>query len=420
MNGLGYLLSLDQHSVKPGLERITKILRSLGSPHLETKTAVVTGTNGKTSTSSMLAEILSRAGFSTGLYTSPHLSRVGERITINGVSMEDGKLGELIEKVRRICENENIGASYFEVLTAAAFIFFKEQGSDFAVLEAGMGGRWDAVNVSRPLVCAITNISMDHARYLGNTEEKIAAEKAGIAKRGVPLITGARGAALAVIEKTCAEKEAPVLKSGKDFEYAKNNGGGFSYSGRLWKIDNIMLAMAGCFQVFNAAIALACAETIASQGFDIPSEKAKKAIEKVRVGARMEYVRKNPPFIIDGAHNTESARRLAEAIAENHPHERFVFVVAMSDDKDHSGFLREIKPVCSRLILTRSQSGRSADAEKLLKFAPEGIETETADTVEMALEKAEKKPLPLCVTGSLFLAGEVRNWSCENGLNQAR
>ncbi|WP_462137417.1 bifunctional folylpolyglutamate synthase/dihydrofolate synthase [Candidatus Mycalebacterium sp.] len=407
MNGLEYLRSLNQHSVKPGLERVTKILRTLGDPHLEIKTAVVAGTNGKTSTSSMLAEILFRAGFSTGLYTSPHLVRVGERIKTNGNDMEDGKLSELIERVHSICENENVRASYFEVLTVAAFIFFKEQGVDFAVLETGMGGRWDAVNIASPLVCAITNISMDHAQYLGNTEEKIAGEKAGIAKHGVPLITGARGGALAVIEKTCAEKKSPVLKNGEDFECAENNGG-FSYSGRIWKIENITPAMKGPFQISNAAIALACAEIIASQGFDIPLKKAKEAIEKVRVGARMEYVRENPPFIIDGAHNTESARRLAEAIAKNHPHERFVFIVAMSDDKNHAEFLREIETVCSRLILTRSQSGRSVDAEKLLKFVSEGIEVETADSPEKALEKAEKTSLPLCVTGSLFFAGEVR------------
>ncbi|QMU56378.1 MAG: hypothetical protein GKS04_04365 [Candidatus Mycalebacterium zealandia] len=408
MNGLEYLRSLNQHSIKPGLERITEILHALGDPHLEIKTAVIAGTNGKTSTSAMLAEILFRAGFSTGLYTSPHLVRVGERIKINGNDIEDRNLNELIERVHGICKNKNIRPSYFELLTAAAFIFFKEQEVDFAVLETGMGGRWDAVNTARPLVCAITNISIDHTQHLGNTKEKIAAEKAGIAKHGIPLITGARDATLAVIEKICAEKKSPILKNREDFKCTENNGG-FSYSGKVWEIENIIPAMRGRFQVSNAAIALACAETIATRGFDIPPEKAKEAIEKVRVGARMEYVRKNPPLIIDGAHNTESARRLAETIAENHPYERFVFIVAMSDDKNHAEFLRMIKPVCSRLILTRSKSGRSADAAKLLKFAPEGIEVETADNPEEALKKAEETSLPLCVTGSLFFAGEVRN-----------
>ncbi len=413
-NPLDYLDSLSQHTVKPGLERISNILNAAGNPHLSPNTVVIAGTNGKTSTASMLSEILISCGFTTGLYTSPHLVRVGERIKINGKPISDSYLGNLIDRVRIISGDGKIKASYFETVTAAAFISFHEKNVDFAVMETGMGGRWDAVNAARPTVCAITNVSMDHIQYLGDTPEKIAAEKAGIAKKKVPLVTAAEGNALKVIEKKCSEKKTPLLKIKRDFNCLQTAREVFSYSGRSWNIKNIRLGMAGGFQIKNACLALACAEIISGRGFDINPEQAKQALEKTRVGARMEYTRVSPPLIIDGAHNSESARCLTLSIMENHPSEKFVFIIAMSNDKNPKEFFKHIEPVCRRLILTRSQSLKGERPETLMKLAPVSIEAEIAETTEEALKTALKTALPCCVTGSLYFAGDVKKLF-ENG-----
>ncbi|MGI9559073.1 MAG: bifunctional folylpolyglutamate synthase/dihydrofolate synthase [Thermodesulfobacteriota bacterium] len=403
-----YLRSLSLHKVKPGIERISALMKSMGNPHLAPETVLVAGTNGKTSTASILAEILSSCGFSTGLYTSPHLLSVGERIRINGLCAPDAEIGNLIERVREMSVSKNIDASYFETLTAVAFIYFKERKTDFAVLETGMGGRWDATNIARPLVCAITNVSIDHTKYLGDTEEKIAEEKAGIIKPETPLVTAASGAALEVIERVCAEKNSPVFRNRKEFESSENGDGTFSFSGRKWEIKNIRLAMEGDFQITNTAVALACAEALACErGVEISPGRAKEAAEKTRIEARMEYARVSPPFIIDGAHNTEAARRLAESLMRKHPEQKFVFVTAMSDDKDHAGFVEEIARVCSRLIITRSESGKGAEPEKIMNAARGKTNVEIEENPVRALEKASGSPC--CVTGSLYFAGEVKD-----------
>ncbi len=297
--------------------------------------------------------------------------------------------------------------SYFEILTAAALIHFKKEKVDFAVLEAGMGGRWDATNVARPLVSVITNVSMDHAQHLGNTERQIAAEKAGIIKKATPLVTAAEGEALGVIEKICGEKKSPVLRNGTEFYRKETKEGTFSYIGPRWKIENIRAGMKGGFQRTNACVALASAEVLSGGGFDISPEPAKNAVEQTRMEGRMEYVRSNPPFIIDGAHNPESARRLVMALEELHREKRFVFVIAMSKDKDHGEFIRQVARISSRLIFTRTGDEKSARPEELTKFA-RGQNTETVATPERALKKSLATGLPCCVTGSLYFAGNVK------------
>ncbi len=404
-----YLDSLEQHTVKPGLERISNVLKAEGNPHLALNTVLIAGTNGKTSTASILAEILTAGGFSIGLYTSPHLIRLGERIKISGREIPISVLGELLCRARRLSENLNLQMSYFETLTAAAFIYFKEKRVDAAVFEVGMGGRWDAVNVAQPVVSAITNISMDHMRYLGSTLEEIALEKAGIIKRETPLVTAAGEVALGVIEKKCEEKRAPIFRNEKEFFCSETENGAFNYAGPRWTVNNIRPEIKGSFQRANACVALACAEVIDRlKGFNIPPERVRKAVGQTRVVGRMEYARTNPPFIIDGAHNPASARHLVESLGELHRGLRFVFVIAMSGDKDHAEFIKQIAPVCLRLILTRSPDGKSAQPETLRKFAPTNTETEIAATPERALEKARQTALPCCVTGSLYFAGEVK------------
>lgn len=407
-----YLNSLGLHTIKPGLGRISAILNAEGNPHLDINTVLVAGTNGKSSTATAISDILISAGFSTGLYTSPHLMQLEERIKIDSKAIPRTTLGELISRVRRASDIEKLRPSYFETLTAAAFVYFKNMKVDFAVLEVGMGGKWDATNVARPLISAITNVSIDHEQYLGKTEEKIAAEKAGIVKKGTPLVTAARGAALGVIEKMCREKESPVLRNGTEFFIEETEDSAFSYAGPLWKMKNIRVETKGIFHKQNVCIALACAEFLSGGGFEISRELAKSAVEQTRLAGRMEYIRNKPPLIIDGAHNPAAALCLAESLEKLHGEKRFVFVIAMSKDKDHRLFIKRIAKKCSRLIFTRANDRKSAKPEELIKFAPANTEAEIAETPESALRKALKNPLPCCVTGSLYLAGEVKELMC--------
>lgn len=414
-----YLNSLGRHAVKPGLERISAVMNAAGDPHPAQPSALIAGTNGKTSVASALAKILSDAGVSgasvsgvgvsgAGLYTSPHLARVNERISIDGTLITDAELADVINKARRASISAGVEPSYFELLTAAAFIFFREKKTGFTVLETGMGGRWDATNISRPLVTAITNVSLDHTRYLGGTVEEIAAEKAGIAKPGVPLITAAGGGGLEVITKICAGKNAPVLINGRDFRCRQTGSGEFSYHGVKWKIDGIRPAVKGAFRAENIAVALACAEALEAGGMNITADGAKKAVENTVIAARMEYLRVSPPLILDGAHNAAAADRLARSIRETHGEKRFVFVMAMSEDKNHRGFLENIAPVCSRIIFTDVEGEKFTVAEKLLKLAPPQIKAEIITPILPALGKALQTALPCCITGSLYLAGEVK------------
>lgn len=405
-----YLNSLGRHTVKPGLERISSVMSAAGNPHLLQNSVLIAGTNGKTSVAAMLAKILSGAGLRTGLYTSPHLVRVNERISVDGTPITDAELADTINEVRRVSLLANVQPSYFELLTAAAFMFFKEKKTGFTVLETGMGGRWDATNISRPLGTAITNVSLDHTRYLGGSAEEIAAEKAGIAKPGTPLVTAAEGGALGVIEKICAEKNAPVFINGRDFRCRQTGNGEFSYEGLKWEIHGIRpAAKGGVFRAENIAVALACAEALeAAGGFNITPDGAKEAVGSAFVPARMEYLRHSPPLILDGAHNAAAAEHLARSIRESHGEEKFVFVVAMSDDKDHRGFVENIAPVCSRLIFTGAGGEKFVDPEKLLKLAPPQIGAEVIKSPLPALEKALQTSLPCCLTGSLYFAGEVK------------
>ena len=415
---LKYLNSLGRHTVKPGLERISSIMSAAGNPHLLQNSVLIAGTNGKTSVAAMLAKILSGAGLRTGLYTSPHLIRVNERISVDGTPITDAELAGAINEARQVSLLVGVQPSYFEILTAAAFIFFKEKKTDFAVLETGMGGRWDATNISRPLGTAITNVSLDHTRYLGGTVEEIAAEKAGIAKPGIPLVTAAEGGALGVIEKICSEKNAPVSVNGRDFRCRKTGNGEFSYGGLKWKIHGIRPAAKGIFRAENIAVALACAESLeAAGGFNITPDGAKEAVESAFVSARMEYLRHSPPLILDGAHNAAAAERLARSIRESHGEEKFVFVVAMSDDKDHRGFVENIAPVCSRLIFTGAGGEKFVDPEKLLKLAPPQIRAEAVTPPLLAMEKALQTSLPCCLTGSLYFAGEVKKLIHEHSVS---
>ncbi len=262
--GLSYLNSLGLHRVKPGLERITNLLQLLDNPHLKTPSVIIAGTNGKGSVASVISSVLSASGYKTGLYTSPHLIQITERLCINGQKVQEQHLDDILLRIKKVSSKNALseGPSYFEAITAAAFVYFAEMDVDFNVLEVGMGGRWDATNVTTPLVSVITNVSYDHMEFLGNTIPKIAEEKACVIKPGVPVTTGARESALEIIRNAATKNESPLSVMGKDFGVQSNKDGSFNYSGPNWNISNLTSGIKGAYQHMNLAVAISALEAI--------------------------------------------------------------------------------------------------------------------------------------------------------------
>lgn len=404
-----YLNSLGLHTVKPGLERITAILSALGSPELKVPGIIIGGTNGKGSVASSIASVLIKSGYKTGLYTSPHLIKINERIRINGSQIADEELNEFIERVRVASEELSIGPSYFEVMTACAFSYFADMGCQVNVLEVGMGGRWDATNVLSPLVTVITNISKDHTEYLGDTIEKIAHEKACLIKPGRPVVTGARGEALDVISEVSHKNKAPLYVLDRDFRL-KEIGKELSYIGNKWKIDNIYTNLTGLYQRENLSLAIKALEEAQETGnIRIEEDAVRKGLSQISWEGRFEEVREDPPLVLDSAHNPGAAAALVSSLRNSYPGVKFTFLIGMLGDKDHSDFISQISALADEIILTRVPSERSADTESLTKSAGEHKnKVMIIEDYREAFEMLRNSGKPGCVTGSLYLIGALK------------
>ncbi len=395
-------------AVKPGLGRITSVLKKLGNPHRKKDYIAVGGTNGKGSVAVCLTSILESNGFRVGLFTSPHILNVTERIRIGDEEIPPESLDEILGEVFSACRASGIGLSYFELLTAAAFLHFNASDIDIGVLEVGMGGRWDSVNVCDHIVCVITNVSFDHTEYLGTSIPEIASEKAGIIKRNSLVITGCEGKALEVIERTSSEKNAARLSCGQNFTYRKNRDMGFDYSGPGWRLLNLETSLKGIHQIKNAVISIAAAESLSIHTeYKINPENIAEALHEVNLPGRMEYLRTEPPVIMDVAHNPAAAEKLVESLEFYHPDTKFNFLFTMLKNKDVGGFSEVISRICGKLIITEvGTEKRSLEAEKILKLLRGRF-----DTVEIQRDPIEAygKLLsygePCCVCGSFYLSG---------------
>ncbi len=431
------------------LERMLELLGRLANPHRALAVIHVAGSKGKGSTASMIASILSAAGYRTGLYTSPHLERVEERISVNGKSASGTDLVQLVRSVqphvelleqlaqRRGAPEE--GPTYFEITTAMAFLYFAQQGVDAAVVEVGLGGRLDSTNVCHPIVTAITSISFDHTKQLGNTLAKIAAEKAGIIKQAVPLVSGVReGAAREVIERAAREHGSPVATLGVDFEFQyhpadKGQGVGAdrrTYCGlidyrkadatKIVSRTQLDLGMPGRHQAANAAVAMAVVDELGRQSWDVDDSAVRRGLASARCPARVEVVAREPMVIIDAAHNVASIQALVETIGEIYSGGRRTLVFATTQGKDVRGMLRELLPHFDRIVFTRYQlnprghqpddlrelAGQIARSQALARPQIEAC-AEPMGAWNTALEGATRADL-LCVSGSFFIAGELR------------
>lgn len=411
-DAIAYLNSLGLHKVNPGLGRVRKLLSTLGNPHDKIRSIIIGGTNGKGSVSASIASVLKSEGYRSGLYTSPHLVRVSERIKIDDEEISIDDLSELILEVKKFYPYLLEEPSYFEILTMCAFLYFVKNKVDFAVLEVGMGGRWDATNVVTPLLSIITNVSKDHTEFLGETIEKIAFEKACIIKYRVPIVTAAKGKALEVIETVANEKSAPISIMERDFKSVGKDTGDFDYFGMTSNIEHLKLALAGFYQIENASMVI-CALEVLSQfyGIKVKEGNLRKGLLSIKWEGRMEVLRENPLLILDGAHNVGGAQALRESLQILYPGGKFTFLIGMLGDKDHVGYLSEISQVAECIVITDVPSDRGIKAEQLAEKAKKFLkEVDIVKDYRQAFCEIEGLLSPVCVTGSLYLVGVVKSF----------
>jgi len=423
------------------LPRIARLLEILGNPQLRYPAIVVAGTKGKGSTSAMSAAMLQANGYKVGLYTQPHLHTYRERIQVNGKLISGEALTALVERLKPAIEQVlGEAGTYgpittYEIGTALMLQHFADVGVDLAVLEIGLGGRLDAVNVVTPLVSVISSISYDHTDVLGDTLTKIAGEKAGIIKPGVPVISAEQHPeAQAVIEQFCAEKQTTLYQVGQDFLVrAIPASQSLSPEQRYYQHQRVELSapafdtkfeanlpLLGAHQQQNAALALGAVLLQSQQpgGLAVTKEALVRGLESVSWPSRLEVMRDEPGqslVLIDGAHNAESAARLRDALGQNYYFEKLYFVVGSSSDKDIEGIFRELNrpPQPAGFILTRSVHPRAAQPEMLLErgFTGSDSAVQLTDKVAEALQLAQQLAGPLdliCITGSLFATAEAR------------
>jgi dihydrofolate synthase/folylpolyglutamate synthase len=416
-----YLGRLEQFGIKLGLENIASLLEALGDPQRTFPAVHVAGTNGKGSVSAMLESILGTHGFRTALYTSPHLVRVEERIRVGGRTIPPERFRSLLERIKdaadRLMRSGRLNGhpTFFEVLTALAFLYFQERKVDVAVLEVGMGGRFDATNVVHPLVSVITTISKDHEQHLGSRLRQIAFEKAGIIKPGVPVVCGVRrGAALDEIRRQARERGAPLVRvfgPGTSFK-VELKAAGYRILFSDGAADYVLRpALAGRHQGENAAIAAVTAEVLSRTWKPLRKSGIIEGIGDARWEGRLETVSSRPLVVLDGAHNPEGARSLASYVREV-IRKPVILVFAAMKDKDLRGVARNLFPAARSVILTRVPYERSAAPADILAAAREfaagaRLEPDVREAVRLALAES-RGHIPVVVAGSLFLVGEVK------------
>lgn len=409
------LVSISKQGINLGLAAIEQVLERLNHPHKAYPSIIVGGTNGKGSVSAAVASILRHAGYKVGLYTSPHLLEVRERVKIDENLISPGDFHRLLDVIVS-AGGENL--TYFEILTALAFKYFEEDRVDMAVLEVGMGGRWDATNAVIPLVSVITNISRDHCEYLGSRLVQIAREKAGIVKEGGVCLTGvSQPTVRAEIAHICKQKGAKLYVLGRDFRVRRRPEAGFDYYGLYGQFKRLSFGLIGPHQIRNAALAVGTAEILSHLGFTIPEEGLRRGLEQVKWEGRLEQVCSEPLTLLDGAHNPAGISALVRALKEIYPGRRLIFVFGCLADKDYKSMLHLLKPAASLIILTSPPTPRARPAEELAVFLGKEamVEPEPALAFDEARRLAEERDI-VCVTGSLYLVGAIKSHLLKQGL----
>ncbi|MGW8195173.1 MAG: bifunctional folylpolyglutamate synthase/dihydrofolate synthase [Desulforhopalus sp.] len=431
---LAYLDALQMHKIKLGLEAMQAFLEKVGRPETRLKSVHIAGTNGKGSVCAALSELLGRAGFRVGVYTSPHLSSVRERFRIGGDYISREKFAELGSRICEVLGKEQI--TYFEFTTALGFLWFAESEVDLVLLETGMGGRLDATNVVTPLVSVITSVSMDHEIYLGDSLAAIAGEKAGIIKTGVPVVSGAvKPDAAAMIGRVSREKGAPLYVLGEHFNYAKYPDdswdwtGGEAFGGRSF--SGLRSSQASLVQQENDSLSLAALLLLQDRGFPVSERQIRDGLAAVKWPGRMEYFEQRylpatqatpdslngaeiRHYLLDGAHNPDGVRNMALTISQKFSYKRLIGLWGAMSDKDMVATLGVIAPLMDVLIITRPEGERTAEPEQLYALLDDEqkIKARCVREVHAALLSAQMEAEEgdlIVVGGSLYLIGAIRH-----------
>ncbi|MGB2807526.1 MAG: folylpolyglutamate synthase/dihydrofolate synthase family protein [Sedimentisphaerales bacterium] len=406
------------------LARMEKLLSLIGNPHKKVPTVHIAGTKGKGSTATMLAKMLEANDYVVGLYTSPHLVHLHERIRVNDKMIREsemlGLLNRIYAPIEKISKTEPV--SFFEIMTAMAFMYFVDLDVDIAVIETGMGGRLDSTNVIRPEVVGITSLSIDHQHQLGETIGSIAKEKAGVFKRGVPIITVEQDPeALRVLRSHASAVKAPFSVTGGDidfsqrFETSREDGPHtrICLTTPTSKFEHLRVPLHGKHQAINCGLALAMLDKLKASGYEIDDDKAIEGLNDVSMTGRMEMICDDPRIMIDAAHNAASIRALIHAIGQNIPYDSMVMIFGCNSDKDVKGMLHQLRYGADKVVFTRSNSAKAMSPEDLADMYTEmcGKMCQSATTLGEALRLArsavDKEDL-ICITGSFYLIGQAK------------
>ncbi|WP_018247871.1 bifunctional folylpolyglutamate synthase/dihydrofolate synthase [Orenia marismortui] len=418
MKGIKYLESLSKFGVKPGLDRIKLLLSYLDNPEENLNVIHIAGTNGKGSTSAILTSIYKEAGYKVGTYTSPHITEFNERIRVNNENINNEDLGLLVKELKPAINkvaDELEHPSFFEVVTALAFLYYYKQDVDMLILEVGLGGRFDATNVVDSLVSVITNVSLDHTDYLGETLEEITFEKAGIIKNQQKVITATKNQAVNdQLLKLSNEKNSKLININDEFDWIEyeNNPSyqSFDLIGKDKNYLKLKLPLLGEHQIINTATAIEVIEVL-KQKYPLTQENIKKGISKVSWPGRVEVIALKPMVILDGAHNVAGAKSLIKVL-EKLNYNNLIIILSILGDKDVDGIVREIVPKADKIILTKNNNYRVMEIDQLKSKVEKYnnnilVKGELKSALEYSLKEADYEDLIL-ISGSLYTVSEAR------------
>ncbi|MGE7673967.1 bifunctional folylpolyglutamate synthase/dihydrofolate synthase [Lysinibacillus sp. NPDC094403] len=412
-----FTLKAVDHKRAP-LVLMREVLALLNNPQDRLRAIHLAGSNGKGSTVNALREMLQHAGHKVGAFTSPHLERVNERMTINGNQISDTQFLHYMNKVAEIIETHYEGdfPSFFEVVTLIMYQYFADEEVDFALIETGLGGRLDATNVITPLISIITTVSLEHTAFLGDTLAKVAFEKAGIIKESVPVVVGVKSEeALTVIEEVANERHAPCFVLGKDFTVANIEQGiniqHFNYRKAKVEMVAVPLKMAGPHQINNASLAITAILTLRENGaIDISDESIRQALAKAQWAGRFEQLPGN--IILDGAHNSEGTAALIQTLKTVYPHQNYRFIYAALSDKDHANSIALMDSIATSIAFTQIELPNAMPADKLAALSTNTNKMYNANWREMVQTMLYQKNDEdiIVITGSLYFIAEIRHW----------
>jgi len=403
--------------MKLGLERIGELVKGLDNPHKKYKIIHVGGSNGKGSTVAMIDSILRSAGYKVGKFTSPHLSRFTERITVNGKEIPEKEVIRLFCEIKKISEKLKEKPTFFEVTTAMAFKWFEEQKVDFVVLEVGLGGRLDATNIVNPIVSVITNIAQEHTEVLGDDVLDIAHEKAGIIKTSVPLVTAERNELiLKIFKDLCKKQGCKIFRVGEDILFTQKESN-LEYQKfdieSMRRYRNLCIPLLGSHQILNAATAVGVIEALLIYGIHIPERAVREGLANVKWPGRLEIVQRKPLVVLDCAKDPLAMKNLRKALKSLFDYENLILVISVSSDKKVEKMLKEILPITDHLIATKHNvQNRATNPETIVNYVkpykiPFEIIKNVKDATKKAIKMAQEKDL-VCITGSIFTVGEAR------------